>query len=157
MKIKLVRATAQHLDDCVAAVRDSNISKYFDSDASARDFFQRAMEADQLYVGIGEHNETLGLVKYVPQGGFHRSPYIHVFAVKRAHRHQGVGTALLRTFERQILTDSRRVFLLVAAFNTTAQEFYRKNGYQEVGRIPDYYLDGVTEIILMKILPEAGS
>ena len=152
MMIKVTLGELEHLDDCVDAVRDSEIGKYFDSDQSAREFLTQAMQDDQLYVGLGDTGEVLGFVKYVPRGGFHRFPYIHVVAIKRIHRQRGVGTHLLKGFEREVLQEARRVFLLVAEFNTRAQGFYLKNGYKEIGRIPDFYRDGVTEIIMMKVL-----
>jgi len=42
------------------------------------------------------------------------------------------------------------MFLLVSDFNKRAQKFYKNLGYMEVGRIPDYIKEGITELIYFK-------
>jgi ribosomal protein S18 acetylase RimI-like enzyme len=39
---------------------------------------------------------------------------------------------------------------LVSDFNTGAQQFYEKQGYQRVGALPDFAKEGITEVIMVK-------
>lgn len=48
--------------------------------------------------------------------------------------------------------NSSKLFLVVADFNPGAKRFYIKNGFKEVGRIPDLYKNGVVESLMMKEL-----
>jgi ribosomal-protein-alanine N-acetyltransferase len=61
-------------------------------------------------------------------------------AVHPAHRLRGVGRALLeRVIERVTRRGADLLFLEVRASNTEAQTFYRKMGFKQVGRRPNYY------------------
>ena len=45
-----------------------------------------------------------------------------------------------------------RFFLVVADYNPDAKRFYERNGYQQVGKIPNLYRTGVTEYMMAKDL-----
>ena len=45
-----------------------------------------------------------------------------------------------------------KFFLVVADYNPDAKRFYERNGYQQVGKIPDLYRSGVTEYLMAKDL-----
>ena len=45
-----------------------------------------------------------------------------------------------------------KFFLVVADYNTDAKRLYERNGYQQVGKIPDLYRSGVTEYLMAKDL-----
>lgn len=59
--------------------------------------------------------------------------HIASIAVNEAYRRKGVGTILINTSTRRPLT------LNVQTENTTAINFYRKNGFKEYLLIPNYY------------------
>ena len=42
------------------------------------------------------------------------------------------------------------MFLLVSDFNTDAQQFYQRLGYRQVGKLDDYVVPGVSELIFWK-------
>jgi len=42
-------------------------------------------------------------------------------------------------------------------FNTTARQFYERNGYREVGPLPDLLMAGASEILLRKTIGPAKS
>ncbi len=52
--------------------------------------------------------------------------------------------------EDAISTGYSKIFLLVGDFNHGAREFYSKRGYQSIGLLPDFYVPGVNEYLLMK-------
>ncbi len=80
------------------------------------------------------------------------SPYIASVAVAEGARGRGLGTQLVAFAERQ-MTGRRFVFLCVSSFNRRAQELYRRLGYWRVGEMPDYAVEGHSEILLCKRLP----
>ena len=45
-----------------------------------------------------------------------------------------------------------KFFLVVADYNPDAKRFYERNGYQQVGEIPNLYRSGVTEYMMAKDL-----
>ena len=94
--------------------------------------------------------EPAGFVWYVERGAFNRSGYIMLIGVQGEARGAGVGRALMDQAEGALFTHSADVFLLVSDFNTAAQAFYRRLGYEQVGAIPDYVAPGITELIFRK-------
>jgi len=97
--------------------------------------------------------EVVGFVWCVEQGAFARSGYIPLIGVRPGKSGHGVGTALLTYAEKFLSRSSPDVFLTVSDFNLGAQHFYQKHGYVQVGALPDYVLDGVTELIYWKRSP----
>jgi ribosomal protein S18 acetylase RimI-like enzyme len=80
------------------------------------------------------------------------SPYIASVAVAEGARERGIGTRLVAFAERQ-MAGRRFIFLCVSSFNRRAQELYSRLGYRRVGEIPDYVVEGHSEILLCKKLP----
>lgn len=93
-----------------------------------------------------------GLAWCVPGGAFGRSMYLRLLGVHPALAGQGIGRALLEQAEAAALDVGSDLFLLVSDFNHDAQRFYRRQGYEQVGAIPDYVVPGVTELIFRKRL-----
>ena len=102
--------------------------------------------------------QTVGFAWYIPQAGFGLSGYLKLLGVDAAIRGHGIGGALLRHIEQQTLADNQDdLFLLVSAFNEAAQRFYRRHGYQQVGRLADYVAPGITELIYRKHLSQGNT
>lgn len=80
------------------------------------------------------------------------SPYIASVAVAEGTREKGIGTQLVAFAERHV-AGRKFIFLCVSSFNCRAQALYSRLGYQRVGEIPDYVLEGHSEILLCKRLP----
>jgi ribosomal protein S18 acetylase RimI-like enzyme len=97
---------------------------------------------------MGGH--IVGFVAYHPRGIFHHSGYIRWIAVAPHVRGRGVGRCLMRFAEGRIFRRGPNVFLLVSDFNQGAQAFYKKQGYTEVGAVPDYIVPGITERLYRK-------
>ena len=72
-------------------------------------------------------------------------------AVTEAERGRGAGTALLDATEARY-PKARYVFLCVSSFNTRARALYEKHGYRLVGELPDYVVDGFSELLMGKRL-----
>jgi ribosomal protein S18 acetylase RimI-like enzyme len=80
------------------------------------------------------------------------SPYVATIGVAVDQRGHGVGTALLRFAEDRYRPDHRHIFLCVSSFNTRAQALYQRLGYQQVGELNDYVIDGASELLMHKRL-----
>jgi len=89
-----------------------------------------------------------GFVWLVERGAFNRSAYIQLIGVRPETRNSGIGRALMEFVETQ--APSRDVFLLVSDFNLDARRFYARLGYRQVGRLDNYVVPGVGELIFCK-------
>jgi ribosomal protein S18 acetylase RimI-like enzyme len=67
-------------------------------------------------------------------------------------RGRGVGRGLMEHAEAALFGESDDVFVLVPDGDHTALAFCRRLGYAyaEVGAIPDYVVQGVTELVFRK-------
>jgi ribosomal protein S18 acetylase RimI-like enzyme len=65
-------------------------------------------------------------------------------------RGQGLGTRLVHFAEERILREAPNVFLCVSSFNTRAQKFYRRLGYERIGELRDFIVPGHAEILMRK-------
>lgn len=91
---------------------------------------------------------VLGFVWLVARGAFNRSAYIQLIGVRPDARASGVGRALMEFAEAR--AESHDIFLLVSDFNVDAQKFYARLGYRQVGKLDDYVIPGVSELIFWK-------
>jgi ribosomal protein S18 acetylase RimI-like enzyme len=91
---------------------------------------------------------VLGFVWLVERGAFNRSAYIQLIGVRAESRGGGVGRVLMEFAEGR--SQSREIFLLVSDFNLDAQRFYARLGYRQVGKLDDYVVKGVSELVFCK-------
>jgi ribosomal protein S18 acetylase RimI-like enzyme len=80
------------------------------------------------------------------------SPYLATLAVAAQHRGRGVGTHLLHFVEDHFRPDARHLFICVSSFNPRARQLYERIGFTPVGEIPDYFIDGASELLMYKRL-----
>ncbi len=92
----------------------------------------------------------LGFARLHPRG-VAGSPYLASIAVAEEARGKGVGSALLDACERRF-AGARWMFLCVSSFNARARDLYERRGFREVGDLPDYVVDGLSEILMVKRL-----
>ena len=150
--ITFAKGNEQHLKDCKDALCRSTLGeKYFSSPGSAENAIREGLHQGNLYVAlIGE--ECVGFTYIIPKGVFHSFPYLHIIAIKEEYRDRGIGKALLDYSERIALEMADKFFLMVADYNPDAKRFYERNGYQQVGEIPNLYRSGITEYLMAKNL-----
>ena len=74
-------------------------------------------------------------------------------AVHLDWRGRGVGARLMQFAEERIQRQSPNVFLCVSSFNTAAQQFYHRRGYELVGRLRNFVVPGHDELLLRKTGP----
>ncbi len=151
-EITFAKGNDQHLKDCRDALSQSTLGeKYFSSPGSAENAILEGLSQGNLYVAlIGE--ECVGFTYIIPKGAFHSFPYLHIIAIKEEYRGQGVGKALLEFSESIASEMADKLFLVVADYNPDAKRFYERNGYEQVGEIPNLYRSGITEYLMTKNL-----
>jgi ribosomal protein S18 acetylase RimI-like enzyme/uncharacterized glyoxalase superfamily protein PhnB len=92
-----------------------------------------------------EGGTLLGIAYYCPKEFTDRVWELLMIAVDAARHRQGLGSAMLLAVEEAIKAAKGRLLLIEtsdkSSFERTRQ-FYRKHGYSEVSRIPDYFTDG---------------
>lgn len=76
--------------------------------------------------------------------------YLELLGVAGWARHKGTGRQLLSHVEALVFARTKNLFACVSDFNTGARDFYRKQGYQEIGPMPNFLIPGSAEILLRK-------
>lgn len=110
-----------------------------------------AMKGDYKEVYVARRNrELLGFIVLQMQGAF--KGYIQSVCVSPDARGTGIGTVLIQVAERRIFSISPNVFMLVSSFNTKAAELYSKLGYEKVGTLRNFVIDGYDEFLLRKTI-----
>ena len=151
-EITFAKGNEQHLKDCRDALCRSTLGeRYFSSPGSAENAILEGIYQGNLYAAlIGE--ECVGFTYIIPGGAFHSFPYLHIIAIKEEYRGKGIGKALLDYSENIVCETADKLFLVVADYNPEAKRFYERNGYQQVGTIPNLYRSGITEYMMVKDL-----
>ncbi len=112
----------------------------------------RSACVDPAYLVLVARREgtPCGFIRLHPRG-VAGSPYVASVAVAEEARGLGIGTALLEAAEARFVT-ARYIFLCVSSFNRRARTLYERCGYRLVGELPDYVIDGASELLMGKRL-----
>ncbi|MGH8676818.1 MAG: GNAT family N-acetyltransferase [Burkholderiales bacterium] len=89
-----------------------------------------------------------GLIVLDMRGAF--AGYIQIVFVVPGRRGQGVGTKLMQWAEARIGRDSPNVFICVSSINDAGRGLYQRLGYQRIGTLTDFLVDGHHELLLRK-------
>jgi ribosomal-protein-alanine N-acetyltransferase len=103
----------------------------------------------EVFVGLVD-GEIAGFAVLVMRGLF--VGFVQSLAVRPDLRGQGIGAALMEFSEEHIFKEFPNVFLAVSSFNTRAQNFYKRLGYEVVGELRDLLIRGETEILMRKTI-----
>jgi [ribosomal protein S18]-alanine N-acetyltransferase len=95
--------------------------------------------------------QAAGLIVLHPRG-LAGAPYIKSICISESFRGKGVGVSMILFSENLFRPDSRHIFLCVSSFNTRAQAFYKRLGYNKVGEFQDYIIRGASELLFHKPL-----
>lgn len=109
-----------------------------------------ALDPDYVVLVARRNGAPCGFVRIHPRG-VAGSPYVASVAVAESERGRGVGTALLDATEARY-PKARYVFLCVSSFNVRARALYERHGYELVGELRDYVVDGFSELLMGKRL-----
>jgi len=151
MNIRICPGRDEHIEGCIQSIKHSVLwDTYFQYLPELDSMFKGGVSKNQIHVALNAQGRCIGYIWVQQDGAFSHFPYLRSFAVQRRYRNKGVGTALLKYFEQVV--PSHRFFILVSERNDAAMRFYERNGYSAVGKIPDLFRAGVSEIILTKHL-----
>ena len=109
-----------------------------------------ALDPEYVFLVARRDGAACGFIRIHPRG-VAGSPYVASVAVAGAERGRGVGKALLDATEAGCPKE-RYVFLCVSSFNARARGLYERHGYRLVGELPDYVVDGFSELLMGKRL-----
>ena len=151
MEITIVKGSMDYINDCEEALVNSELGRrYFSQKGSAGKALEEGFAKEEIYIAIDNNGSCKGFIWFILDGIFHSFPYLHIIAVKEENRKCGIGKKLLKFFEDTCFKDYTKLFLVVADFNPDAKRLYEKNGYIQVGDIPNLYMEGITEHLMMK-------
>ena len=108
-----------------------------------------AMHGDykEVYV-CSDHGRILGFVVLQLAGVL--KGYIQSICVSPEMRGSGLGTALIQFAEKRIFSVSPNAFMLVSTFNEKAAKLYFKLGYEKIGTLKNFVVNGLDEFLLRK-------
>ena len=148
MEIVIEKGGIEYANDCEEALLSSEIGgRYFSGKGSASQLVKDGLESGNLFI-VKTNDDFAGFFWYIPNGVFRIFPLLHMMIIRETYRSRGIGTKVLEFIEKAV--DKRKIFLLVADFNTNAKRFYEENGYKQVGEIPNLYRNGITEYLMLK-------
>jgi ribosomal protein S18 acetylase RimI-like enzyme len=76
--------------------------------------------------------------------------YLELLGVADWAKRKGLGGTLLGHIEPLVFGRTKNLFACVSDFNDQARHFYKKQGYQEIGPMPNFLIPGSAEILLRK-------
>jgi ribosomal protein S18 acetylase RimI-like enzyme len=98
------------------------------------------------YVG----KELVGVIILQTKGAF--SGYLKSIIVKDSWRHKHLGNHFMEFVETTVFAQQPNVFLCVSSFNLSARQFYEKLGYEVIGELKNYLINGHDEILMRKTI-----
>ncbi len=101
----------------------------------------------EVFVAAND-SQLLGFIIINMGGAF--VGYIQTVCVAGEARGRGVGTRLVEFAERRIFSETPNVFLCVSSFNPRARALYERLGYELIGELKDYLIDGASEFLMRK-------
>lgn len=76
--------------------------------------------------------------------------YLELLGIAPSAIGQGLGSRLLSHIESLTFARAKNLFACVSDFNDGARAFYRKQGYKEIGPMPNFLIPEYAEILIRK-------
>jgi ribosomal protein S18 acetylase RimI-like enzyme len=132
----------------IALLADSDPWKRLGYRASDWDvYFTPLPQGRDSYV-VDQNGKAAGIA--VVRQKFLLGDYIELLGVADWARGNGLGRLLLAHVEAAVFARTKNLFACVSDFNDQARHFYKKQGYREIGPMPNFLIPGSAEILLRK-------
>lgn len=109
------------------------------------EYHANGVNSGQQMLTCEEGGTLIGVAYFVPKEFTDRVWELLMIAVDARRHRQGIGSQLLEAVEAAVRSANGRLLLIETSDQSSFErirQFYRKHGYTEVGRIPDYFADG---------------
>jgi [ribosomal protein S18]-alanine N-acetyltransferase len=83
--------------------------------------------------------------------------YLELLGIAPWARGRRLGATMLQEIEALVFGRTKNLFACVSDFNGPARAFYKKQGYQEIGPMPNFLIPGSAELLLRKTAGPARS
>jgi len=110
-------------------------------------YFTPLPEGRDSYV-VDQNSSVAGIA--VIRQKFLLGDYLELLGVADWAKGRGLGKRLLTHIEAAVFARAKNLFACVSDFNDQARTFYKKQGYQEIGPMPNFLIPGSAEILLRK-------
>jgi ribosomal protein S18 acetylase RimI-like enzyme len=132
----------------IALLADSDPWKRLGYRASDWDgYFTPLPQGRDSYV-VDQNGKAAGIA--VVRQKFLLGDYVELLGVAAWARGNGLGRLLLAHVEAAVFARTKNLFACVSDFNDQARHFYKKQGYREIGPMPNLLIPGSAEILLRK-------
>ena len=151
MALKFVKCGTEVPAGCQEIFYNSEIYERYFRGGKLERTLSRAAAAGELYLALDEAGRPVGAMKMTLRGFCGLYPYLGLLGVHPESRGLGVGAFLISQAEQMAReSGASRITLMVSDFNAGAMRFYKRLGFQELGRLPAAVLPDVAEILLVK-------
>ncbi|NHJ48288.1 MAG: GNAT family N-acetyltransferase [Asgard group archaeon] len=149
VEIKIRELQEEDIEPCVEMTITSYPWTAFELKAEgARKFFYDRLNKNRVFVAELK-NEIIGFIAIKRDILF--ANYIRRIVVREDMRGKKVGVKLMKFIEDLTVKEGLpNVFLITTTDNNQAVAFYKRIGYEIIGRIPDFVRKGMDEYILWK-------
>lgn len=112
-------------------------------------------DGKEVYTVEEDTGEVVGVIVLQMLGTF--KGYLQSICLSDQVRGKGYGHLAIQFCEDRIFSVSPNFFLCVSSFNKRAQKFYFSQGFQLIGEIPDFVVEGHSELLLRKSIGSFAS
>ncbi len=153
----IIAATADDRDTMQQILKDTETFDFQEIDAALElidEYFKNGAGEYHVYVETNK-KRIRGFVCYGKAALSETAYDLYWLAVHPDSHGQNVGTRLLNFAEDKVTKDGGSMFLVETSSSAgykKARTFYKRRGYLQTARIPDFYSGGDDKLILMKKL-----
>ena len=145
--------TAEDRAAVIGLLADSDPWKQLGYQAKDWDsYFTPLPQGRESYV-VDQNGRVAGIA--IVRQKFLVGDYLELLGVADWARGKGLGGWLLAHVEAAVFARTKNLFACVSDFNNQARLFYKKQGYQEIGPMPNFLIPGSAEILLRKTVGPA--
>ena len=150
--MKLRPATLDDVRVLAAAAAAQPLMQRYGTGAEALERgLRQAVDAGDGVV-VADDDGPVGFAWYQLTTGLGIGGYLKLIALAPGSEGRGVGGTLLDEVERAVRVEKKHLFLLVSQFNSAAQRFYERRGFERVGQLERLVHPDIDELLYIKRL-----